>query len=233
MKTVDAAVLAREQAGKLADAAGVAAKKAAAEFQAKGMPMLKGYAQLIGIPTLAAFGALLLGWFVLDVVATAAIGGESIGMTFYGLMRVLHNSRGDMSWMFSGERGSAGIYGLITVLALLAPLVPHFLRHAKACYAYFAPLAWMAVTALIGYMKVRSAASESEQQATGGLREIMSEAEIREMQRAAREMVGSAVDGIADAFSLGVGFYVAVAAAVYLAYVGYKKVKVPVAVGHA
>lgn len=217
IRAVDAAAVAREQAAKLAAHAGVAAKQAgvaakaaAAEFQAKGLPVLKRYAEIIGIPTLAAMACLFVAWFFLAALSIEFFGDKQ-SATFYDVMRVFNNPETGLgSLAGQGRAGGAGLYGLLTIMALLAPLVPHFLRQRKAWLAYCAPLGWMVLAVFIGYWKVNSGISQASRQ-FGGFG-----GDTRGM---AREFIG----GLLDAVSFGLGLYVALAAGAYLAFVGVRR----------
>src|SRR5690349_11452942 len=57
------------QASEALDAAGAAAKKMAAEFQSKGMPVIQEWARRVGYPTLIAWGVLVISWFFLPVIS--------------------------------------------------------------------------------------------------------------------------------------------------------------------
>lgn len=216
IRAVDPAAVAREQAAKLAAQAGVAAKQAgeaakaaAAEFQAKGLPVLKRYAEVVGIPTLAAMACVLVAWFFLPAVSIVFFGDKQ-SATFYQLMRVLNDPENGLGSLAGQVRSSAGLYGLLTIVALLAPLVPHVLRSRGAWLAYCAPLGWMVLAVLIGYLKASSGISQAQRQ-FGGLG-----ADVGGM---AREFMS----GILDAISVGLGIYLAVAAGGYLAYVGVRR----------
>lgn len=216
IRAVDPAAVAREQAAKLAAHAGVAAKQAgevakaaAAEFQAKGLPVLKRYAEIVGIPTLAALACVLVAWFFLPA-ASLVFFGDKQSATFYDLMRVLNNPENGLGSLAGQGRSGAGLYGLLTIVALLAPLVPHFLRDRRAWLAYCAPLGWMVLAVFVGYWKVSSGIATAQRQfgAFGG--------DVRGM---AREFMS----GMLDALSIGLGAYLAAAAAAYLAYVGIRR----------
>jgi hypothetical protein len=220
IRVVDPAAVAREQAAKLAGQAGVAAKQAgevakqaAAEFQAKGLPVLKAYAQLIGIPTLVAMALILIGWFFFSAVSVEFL-GDKVSATFYDFMRVLNNPQNGLATIAGQRSSGAGFYGFLCIVALFAPLIPHVIKRRETWLAYCAPAAWMVLALLIGYWKVSSGIAEAQRQfggfGGGGVaREFMSEA--------------------LNAVSIGFGAYLSVAAAAYLAYVGVKHYRVPVA----
>lgn len=222
IRAVDPAAVAREQAEKLAAHAGVAAKQAgemakqaAAELRAKGLPVLGVYAQMIGTKTLVAMGLVLLGWFFL-AWGRVEFFGDEISATFYDLMRVLNDPQNGMAAIAGQRSAGAGFYGFLTIVALLAPLLPHFVKQRAAWLAYCAPAAWMVLAALLGYLKVNAGISEAQRQLGdfGG-------AEFGGM---AREFMREAM----NAMSLGLGLYLSIAAGAYLAYVGIRRYRGPV-----
>lgn len=224
IRAVDPAAAAREQAAKLAGQAGVAANQAgdvakqfASEFRAKGLPALSAYAQVVGIKTLVAMSLVLVGWFFL---ASASIDffGDKVSATFYDLMRVLNNPQNGLATIARQSSAGAGFYGFLTIVALLAPLLPHFLKIRSSWLAYCAPAAWMLLAMLVGAWKVNSSISAAQRQfgSFGG-----------EIGGMAREFMNEVVSAI----SMGMGFYMSVAAAAYLAYVGVKRYRTPAEAG--
>lgn len=199
--------MAREQAAKLA---GEVAKQAAADFQAKGLPVLKAYAQLIGIPTLVAMACILIGWFFFAAVSVEFLGDE-LSATFYDFMRVLNDPQNGLATIADQASSGAGFYGFLCIVALLAPLVPHVIKRRETWLAYCAPAAWMVLAALIGAWKVNAGISEAQRQFGGG--------------GMPREFVREAMSAV----SIGFGIYLAAAAALYLAYVGVQRYRAPAA----
>jgi hypothetical protein len=221
IRVIDPAAAAREQAAKLAAQAGVAAKQAgevakqaAAEFRAKGLPVLAAYARIVGVKTLVAMALVLLGWFFLSIASVDFL-GDKISATFYDLMRVLNHPQNGMATIAGQAHSGAGFYGFLTIVALLSPLVPHVIKTRATWLAYCAPAAWMVLAALIGYLKVHSSISEAQRQlgSFGG-------AQFGGM---ARGFMREAL----NALSIGLGAYLAIAAAVYLAYVGVRRYRSP------
>ncbi|MFT3906490.1 MAG: hypothetical protein QM718_09320 [Steroidobacteraceae bacterium] len=209
----DPAAVAREQAAKLANAAGATAQRVATEFNQRGLPFIKAYAALIGTPVLVGMGLLLLGWFFFATFSISFM-GQGLSVTYYNLMALLNNPQDAQRALMSGAGGGAGLYGFITWLAWLAPLLPAFLKHPKIRYAYCAPLAWMVLAALAGYLKVHSAYAQASEMAgnMGG-----------DYQRMARGMAGQAMDAFLQMVSVGLGFYLAVAGALWLAWLGLRR----------
>lgn len=228
VRAVDPAAVAREQAAKLAAHAGVAAKQAgefagvaakqagilarqaAAEIRAKGLPALTAYAQVIGIKTLVAMLLVLIGWFFLATVSVDFFGNGATA-TFYDLMRVANNPQNGLATIARQSHAGAGFYGFLTIIALLAPLVPHLIKRRAMWLTYSAPAAWMLLVVLIGLWKVQSGISQAQRQfgGSGG----------SEFGGMAREFMKEAMDAV----SIGAGLYLSVAAAAYLAYAGIKR----------
>ncbi len=220
IRAVDSAAAAREQAAKVAAQAGVAAKQAgeaakqaAAEFRAKGLPVVTAYAQLVGVKTLVTMALLLVGWFFLATVSVDLM-GDKMSATFYDVMRVLNNPQNGLATIARQSRAGAGFYGFLTIIVLLAPLLPHLLKTRRSWLAYCAPATWMLLAVLIGAWKVNSSISAAQRQ-FGGFG--------NELGGMAREFMKEALNAI----SMGLGFYLSVAAAGYLVYVGLKRYRAP------
>ena len=220
IRAVDPTAAAREQASKFAAQAGVAAKQAgevarqaASEIRAKGLPALTAYAQVVGVKTLAAMALVLVGWFFL-AIASIDFFGDKVSATYYDLMRVLNNPQNGIATIARQSRAGAGFYGFLTIAALLAPLLPHLVKGRSTWLAYCAPAAWMLLAVLVGAWKVSASISEAKRQfgSFGG-----------ELGGMASEFMKEAI----NAMSIGLGFYLSVAAAGYLAYVGLKRYRAP------
>lgn len=221
IRAVDPTAAAREQAAKLAAQAGVAArqagdiaKQAAAEMRAKGLPAVTAYAQVVGVKTLVAMALVLVGWFFFAIVSVDFF-GDKVSATFYDLMRVLNNPQNGLATIARQSSAGAGLYGFLTIVVLLAPLLPHLLKTRRAWLAYCGPAAWMLLAVLVGAWKISSSISEAKRQfgGFGG----------NELGRMAREFMKEALSAV----SMGLGFYLSVAAAGYLAYVGVKRYRAP------
>ena len=240
IRAVDPTAAAREQAERFMSTAGSTAKQwaadlktkgapalaelrakgapALAEMQAKGMPVVKRYLGLIGVPTLVAMVAVLLGWFFFASVSIDFL-GQRQSATFYDFLGVLNNPQNGLATL-EGRSGGAGFYGFLAIVALFAPLLPHFVKSQKLWLAYCAPGAWMVLAGVIGWWKIRSAMSQATSAAGsfgGGF------GGGGELQSMAREFMNE----IWNAISIGFGAYLAAAAAIYLAYVGIRRYRAP------
>lgn len=212
LRSISGQTVAGEQAAQALGAAQDTAKKIAAEFQAKGLPVIQQYAQRIGYPTLIALAALIVGWFFLPAVSMnlGFMGKNSV--TFYEGLKLL-NSGG----IAALGGGSAGIYGLLVFVSLLAVLLPQVWSDRRAGFAMAAPLALMLLVGIISYFKVSSQFSAGEEAA-----EAFGGAEFQQMARAAAEQAAAEMR---KAISIGLGTYVSVIAAAFLAWQGWGKTR--------
>lgn len=205
-----------EQAAQALAATQDAARKFAAEFQAKGLPVAMQYVQKIGYPTLGALAAVLLGWFVLPAASmNMGILGKN-SLTFYESLKLL-NAEGLESLAALGGGGSAGIYGLLCFLAIIAVLLPFVWPDRRAAWGMAAPLALMLLVAVIAYAKVSAQFSAGADAASGfgGA----------EMQAMAEQAANQAAAEFRKAISLGFGTYLSLAGALYLAWQGVLKAR--------
>ena len=218
LRSVSGGAIAGEQASQALDAAGAAAKKMAAELQSRGLPVLQEWAKKVGYGKLAAFVLLVIAWFWLPVVGLKLgfLGDGSI--TFYDSLKLL-NSGG----MAFGGGGGAGFYGFLVLLALACVWLPQVWKDPRANYGMMMPLALMVLVLLIGWFKANSQMSEARE-AMGGL---ANDPQFRAM---AEEMAAQARKEMMKAVSFGVGLYLAVAAAAYLAWRGFRAARTPAVV---
>ncbi|HNR23715.1 MAG TPA: hypothetical protein PKL49_11920 [Steroidobacteraceae bacterium] len=194
LRSVSASGVAGEQAAQALGAAQESAKRLAAELQAKGLPAFQQYAQRIGYPVLAAFVALIIGWFFLAAVSVdlGFMGRNSV--TFWQGLKFLNSGA---AAALGG--GSTGFYGLLCIAALLAVVLPQVWPNPRARYGMAAPLALMLLVLIVAYAKVPAVPQGAEEFA----------AEFRK------------------AVSLGLGTYLAFAAAIYLAWKGLRAARNP------
>jgi hypothetical protein len=207
LRSVSGSNVAGEQAAQALGAAQDKAKQVAAEFQAKGLPVIQEYAQKIGYPVLGALFAVIIGWFFLPAVSAdmGFLGKNSV--TFYQGLKFLNS--GGVAAMGGG---STGIYGLLCFASLLAVLLPHVWKHPRSGLAMAAPLALMLLVLLISWMKM-------DDQFNAGL-EAAGSFGGEEFRKMAEESAKQAAAEMRKAISLGFGAYLAFAGAIYLAWRG-------------
>lgn len=181
--------LAKEQAERALNAAKERGSALAATAVAK-----------FGMPTLAASGLLVLGWFFLNAVSYDAGFVGRLNFTFWRVLGFLNSPGGLEGLATVRDGGSAGIYGLLCLLALAGPFVSAFWKDKRATLGAALPLVFMVLVAIL----VRSAINST----TRGMPSEIADAATAELTK-----------GI----SLGMGAYLSVLAALYLGFNGVKK----------
>lgn len=182
-----------------------------ATAKAKGTELAGNIVARVGIPTLAGLGVLAGAWFVLNTVSVQVGPSYKVGLSFWKMLAVLNNPAGVLA-SFGGVSSGAGIYGFLAVLALMAPLAPQFWHDRRAHLGALMPLLLMLFVALMAYSGISSGVSEA-QGAANGFGGAAAAQMVAEMQNSmAREAL--------RAISLGVGFYLSLAASLYFAATG-------------
>jgi hypothetical protein len=212
VRSVAGSTVAGEQASQALDAAGAAAKKMAAEFQSKGLPVIQEWAKAVGYNKLIAFGVLVISWFFLPAVTIKMgfLGDGSI--TFYESLKFLNSGAMAMGG------GGAGFYGFLVLIALVGVVAHQFWKDPRAAYGMCLPLLLMGLVFLIAYFKASSQMSDA-QEAMG---QFGNSPEYQEM---ARNMASEARKQMWAAFSFGFGLYLALGASLYLAWLGFKSAR--------
>jgi len=180
-------------------------KKIAQQAIEAGNPALARLGERIGIPVLAAVALVAVSWIWLPFLKVTVVAGMHQSATLFEVLRLANSGASLQSFGQAG--GSSGLYGVLCVLAMLAPLAPAFLARRKAAFLYFAPLAFVLATALGLYLKVRSMADDMRVLAGPH----------------ANAMVDAMVAQIGNALSTGIGAWVSLAAALYLAWRGVQR----------
>ncbi len=176
------------------------------------IPLMKGYVSAVGIPVLIATTLLFISWVWLSLVSVRVSASLSQSVTMFDALGLVNMGASLQSFGGNGT-GSSGIYGFICVLAMLAPLVPTFIKHRYINFCYFAPLAFAAAFAIIAFIKLRSYANVArESMGTFGNSAQMG------------NMMNAMMDQIMAALSIGLGTYLSIAVALYLAAHGSIKI---------
>lgn len=172
-----------------------------------GAPVAAAYVDRIGKPVLGAMLVILISWIWLPAVSVTIMAGMKQSATLFDVLR-LANSGASLESFGQVGGGSSGLYGLLCVLAMFAPLLPTFLKHKYAPLGYCAPLAFLVLAGLTVYMKMHSMANAARDsmRAFGGNR--------------MDEMADAMMQQISHAVSIGFGTYLSLAAALYLAWRG-------------
>ncbi len=198
MTAVPEAQLAREQA----EAALQVAKE-------RGGRLATGFVGRFGVAKLAAAGLVVLGWWFLSTVTVDAAMLGKLKITFWQLLGIL-NTGNPLEALTAGRRGGGtGLYGLAAVLCLVAPFASHWWKDRRAHLSGLLPLAFMVFVVLMVLAGLRELGHMGQQQAV-----MMGGAEyqgmVAEFQREAR-------NAMLEALSIGLGFWLSLAAAGYLA----------------
>lgn len=184
---------------------------ALAAARARGAQLASGLVGRVGMQTLLALGALACAWFVLNTVSVQVGPGYNVGLSFWKLLAVLNAPSGVLASLGGGS-DSTGMYGVLAIAALVAPLAPYFWRDRRANLGALMPLALMLFVAFSAYSGIRSSVGEAQTAASafGGV----------EAARMMAEMQQSMAAQAMRAVSLGAGFYLAIAASLYFAAKG-------------
>ena len=176
----------------------------------KGAPVLRASVQKIGTPVLVAMAIVAISWIWLPAVTVQIMAGMAQSATMFDVLRMVNAGA---SLQDFGRGGSAGIYGLLCILAMAAPALPALWKHRLAPLGYFAPLAFLAAVGLGIYMKMNAMANAATEQmgslAGSGMGDI----------------VGAMMKQVMQAVSVGFGIYVSLAAALYLAWIGLRALR--------
>jgi len=176
----------------------------------KGAPVLRASVQKIGTPVLVAMAIVAISWIWLPAVTVQIMAGMSQSATMFDVLRMVNAGA---SLQDFGRGGSAGIYGLLCILAMAAPALPALWKHRLAPLGYFAPLAFLAAVGLVIYTKMNAMANAATEQ-MGGLGGSQM-----------GDIVGAMMKQVMQAVSVGFGVYVSLAAALYLAWIGLRALR--------
>lgn len=197
MTAVPEAQLAREQA----EAALQVAKE-------RGGKLAAGLVGRFGVARLVAAALLVIGWWFLSTVTVDASMLGKLKISFWQLLGIV-NTGNPLEALAGGLRGGGtGLYGLVAVLCLVAPFVSHLWKDRRAHLAGVLPLAFMGFVVLMIYLRLNDLDQAGRQQSAmmGGEFQGMVAGFQQEARNAMRE-----------AISMGMGFWLALAAALYLA----------------
>jgi hypothetical protein len=193
---VDESVLAREQAD-----------KAMAAIKEKGGAMAGAMVARFGGRDLLAVGALVLGWFVLKVGAFEGGLMGNITFTFWQVLGYINSGAESIGRRAMGGGTGTGLLGIVAIIALAGPFVHHFWKDKRAHLAGLLPLLLM----LFALWRVYGGMGDS----VGNTASMFGEEGALMAEEMRREM--------RNAVSLGIGFYVAMAASLYFAVTGAKR----------
>jgi len=209
--------VAAEQTTQAFSAAKAGTRQLAQDVRSDAVPAIVQYAEAVGYPTLAAFVALLLGWFFFSAASMGIGPGGRIGITFYQALKLL-NVRGVQDLVVAGT----GIYGLICFLCCAAVLLPSLWRDRRANLGMLAPLAFMLVVGLLLHHKLSVQLSGFEQSASqfGPPGDVHGRQIASQM---AAQFARNVATQVRNGISLEFGAYLSLAASLYLAWRGTQR----------
>lgn len=190
-------------------------KQLASEVSGKvikfGMPVLKEFVARIGVLSLSLIIVIIFSWIYLNLIEVRLYANNLQGLSFYDLMKIANNSDQINIDAVNYLRGNAGFYGFLCFLALILPVVPHYVAGKKIWTLYATPFLLMIITISVFYFKIKSAFSSNIEamKALGGSR----------MSDIASQMATEFLKAV----SMGMGFYVSIIACGLLAALGIRK----------
>ncbi|HEV8712553.1 MAG TPA: hypothetical protein VGX03_06970 [Candidatus Binatia bacterium] len=199
---IDAQQLAKERLNQFSGVAQQQGKQAV-EIARQGVGAL---AARMGKVALGATVAIWVAWFLLPAASInlGFLGSKSF--TFWDLLGI------DLSNPINMAAGSShGVFAVIGLLAIAAPIAAPFVLHPRANYLKAMPLAFLLLTVLKVWWTVNQALGGTQQGARG------------EMARFTSEMAETAVKSMMEAISIGAGTYILVIASVILALQAFKR----------
>ena len=166
-------------------------------------------------PTLIAIVGVCVGWFFLDAVALRA-GHFISSYRFYDLAAIMYRP----SRLITGSRDSdwwlTVPFFVVCTAAIAATLAPRFSRHRAAWFGLFAPLALMVVSCIVLY-----------QQSSKDL--VVASPDSSEVARAfanlAHAITRKTGAVLSQHLSPGAGMWVSAIGSVYLAVIGWRRLR--------
>lgn len=152
-----------------------------------------------GLPTLVATGLLIVGWFFLNTVSITNVGNFS----FWQVLGYINAGGTMQSIIQGGGSPSAGLYGLLAIIALAGPFIHYFWKDKRAVLGGLLPLLFMLAMWLMARSEITS---------VGGADTSAIPAEVLKQMR----------DQTMAAISLGLGAYLSILVSIYFAAISLK-----------
>lgn len=161
-----------------------------------------------GVGTVCGMAALVLGWFMFNVVTVNISAGHSEGMTLWTILGAL-NSPSNFMNALSGNGSGTGVYGFLAMVCLVGPLLPFFVKHRLASLGGLLPLLFMVLVCFKIYSGINDSLTQANSAAAffGG---------AQAAQYASAMMSQMAKEAL-RALSVGLGGYLAFGAALFFA----------------
>lgn len=112
-------------------------------------------------PDLIGVGLLAIGWLFFPTITIALPDAGSVIFTFWQILGLV-NAGNVLEAIDRGLRPSAGIFGLVGLIALAGPFVYHFWRHKLAALGGLAPILFMTIAGAIARRNLLSAFAGAE-----------------------------------------------------------------------
>jgi hypothetical protein len=171
---------------------------------------LPGAARRIDALSLWALLAIFIGWFFVDTLAVT-LGSLRHGVRFFDISAAI----ADPTRIFFGVDGSFQrvCFGIICLICLLAPLLPHWRAVRWAWLGYLAPLALMVICGALLYSKTSGEffSAPADAASLGG-----------SVIRFANNLVRQSTGLVSKHVAVGAGGYLAFAGSLVLAVQGYR-----------
>jgi hypothetical protein len=203
VQAVDEASIAKEQAQKAIELA-----------SSQGKIWLSIAVEKVGLPTLVSIVILAISWLYLSTISIQISAGYKESVTFYQILKAINTSVG-LNGLDGLKYASSGIYGFILIAALLAPTLTHFNSNKYLGLGYCAPLAFMIFIGFSLYMTILDGVNQAK-----GMANSFGGSQGAAM---ADKMMSEMLSMTMKAISLGLGLYVALIVAAYLAFIGARK----------
>ena len=157
--------------------------------------------------------AIFVGWFLLDTLKVSA-GPFSQAVRFYDLGALISNPLQLFYGIDAAHRAQVFVFGVVCILVLCTPLVPHVINLRQAWLACLVPLALMLVCGAILYVQT-SGDFLSQPADDGGIGSSVVQLANKILKR------GS--EPIARHVSIGGGVYLALAGCLFLGLRGVNR----------
>jgi hypothetical protein len=125
------------------------AEQALAVARARGGALASSAVARFGMPTLAATGLLIIGWFFLSTISINAGFLGKMDFTFWRVLSFVNAKNAFEALGTLKDGGSAGFYGLLALIALAGPFLATFWKDRRAVLGGLLPLLFMLLVALL------------------------------------------------------------------------------------
>lgn len=186
------------------------AELAMSAVKVKGAQLASGLLDKFGIEMLVAMALLILGWFFFNTISIQISSTYGFGITFWQTLGIVNSPVGVISaFGIGGVNSGGGVYSLLAILALLAPITPFFWKDPRAHLGGLLPLVFMIFIIAMIYLGVHDGMSQAQNAAGtfGG----------QAAKQIVADMTANMTAQVMRAFSVGMGGYLSVVVSLYFA----------------